>query len=67
VLTVAHDPLAEEGRAYAQALDAADVPVTAVHLNEHMHGMLTHGKLVRAGHLMSGFVSQWIGHALRLD
>lgn len=67
VLTVAHDPLAEEGRAYAQALEAADVPVTAVHLNDHMHGMLTHGKLVRAGNLMSGFVCQWIGHALRLD
>jgi len=67
LLTVTHDPLAEEGRAYAQALEAADVPLTAVHLSEHMHGMLTHGKLVRAGTLMSGFVSQWIAHAIHLD
>lgn len=67
VLTVAHDPLAEEGRRYAQTLDEANVPVTAVHLNDHMHGMLTHGKLVRAGNLMSGFVCQWIAHALRIN
>lgn len=65
VLTVAHDPLCEEGREYAARLEAADVAVTHVHLADHMHGMLTHGKMVRAGVLMSGFVCQWIGDALR--
>jgi acetyl esterase len=67
VLTVAHDPLCEEGRDYARRLEAADVAVTSIHLADHMHGMLTQGKVVRAAVLMSGFVSQWIGQALRQD
>jgi acetyl esterase len=65
VLTVAHDPLCEEGREYARRLEAADVAVTSLHLADHMHGMLTHGKMVKAGVLMSGFVCQWIALALR--
>ena len=65
VLTAAHDPLCEEGREYARRLEAADVAVTSVHLADHMHGMLTHGKMVKAGVLMSGFVCQWIALALR--
>ena len=65
VLTVEHDPLCEEGRAYAKALEAAAVPVTAIHLNDQMHGLLGQGKLIRAGTLMADFVSRWIGHALR--
>jgi acetyl esterase len=67
VLTVAHDPLCEEGRDYARRLEAADVAVTSIHLADHMHGMLTQGKVVRAAVLMSGFVCQWIGQALRQD
>jgi acetyl esterase len=65
VLTVAHDPLCEEGREYARRLEAADVAVTSLHLADHMHGMLTHGKMVKAGVLMSGFVCEWIALALR--
>jgi len=65
MLTVAHDPLCEEGREYARRLEAANVAVTSLHLADHMHGMLTHGKMVKAGVLMSGFVCQWIALALR--
>jgi acetyl esterase len=67
VLTVAHDPLCEEGRDYAKRLEEADVAVTCIHLADHMHGMLTQGKVVRAAVVVSGFVSQWIGQALRQD
>jgi acetyl esterase len=64
VLTVAHDPLCEEGREYARRLEQADVAVTSLHLADHMHGMLTHGRLVKASVLMSEFVCQWMGQAL---
>jgi acetyl esterase len=67
VLTVAHDPLCEEGRDYARRLEAADVAVTSIHLADHMHGMLTQGKVVRAAVLVSSFVGQWLGQALRQD
>lgn len=67
VLTVAHDPLCEEGREYVRRLEAADVAVTHVHLADHMHGMLTQGKMVHAAVLMSGFVCRWIGESLRQD
>jgi hypothetical protein len=43
------------------------VAVTCIHLADHMHGMLTQGKVVRAAVVVSGFVSQWIGQALRQD
>ncbi len=64
VLTAAHDPLCEEGRDYAQRLEAAGVALTHLHLSDHMHGVLTHGKMVKAAVLMSNFVCQWVGHAL---
>jgi acetyl esterase len=48
VLTCGHDPLEAEGRAYAERLAADDVPVTAVHLSDHTHGMLTMSKVVSA-------------------
>jgi hypothetical protein len=38
-----------------------------LHLADHTHGMLTHGKVVRAAVLVSSFVGQWIGQTLRQD
>ena len=64
VLTVAHDPLCDEGVAYARRLEDDGVRVTALHLGDHMHGMLMHGKLVQAGNRVLDFVGAAIGDAL---
>ena len=49
VLTVSHDPLADEGRAYAARLEAEGVRVTAVHLSDQIHGIMTMTRFVAAG------------------
>ena len=64
VLTVAHDPLCDEGRAYAARLESEGVRVTSLHLADHVHGMLLHGKLVRASNTILDFVGAAIGQAL---
>ena len=48
VLTVGHDPLADEGINYAQRLDEEGVRVTAVHLSDQPHGILTMGQVIGA-------------------
>ena len=64
VMTVAHDPLCDEGRAYAKRLEDEGVRVTALHLGDHIHGMLMHGKLVRASNVVLDYVGVTIGEAL---
>ncbi len=64
VVTVAHDPLCDEGRAYAQRLEDEGVRVTALHLGDHMHGMVMHGRLVTASNLVVDHVGAVIGDAL---
>lgn len=64
VMTVTHDPLCDEGREYARRLESEDVRVTVLHLSDHMHGMLMHGKLVQASNVMLDFVCAAIGDAL---
>lgn len=64
VVTVAHDPLCDEGRAYARRLEEDGVRVTAIHLSDHMHGMLMHGRLISASNLMVDHVGALIGDAL---
>ncbi len=64
VMTVTHDPLCDEGREYARRLESEDVRVTVLHLSDHMHGMLMHGKLVHASNVMLDFVCAAIGDAL---
>jgi acetyl esterase len=64
VLTVAHDPLCDEGRDYAARLEQDGVRVTSLHLADHVHGMLLHGKLVRASNTILDFVGAAIGQAL---
>ena len=53
VLTAAHDPLADEGRAYAARLERDGVRVTSLYAADQMHGYLTMGAIVRpaAAHL----------------
>jgi len=64
VLTVAHDPLCDEGRAYAQRLDAEGVRVTSVHCNDQMHGVLTQGRQIPAGDVIADALCLTISHAL---
>ena len=64
VLTVAHDPLCDEGRAYAQRLDADGVRVVALHLNDQTHGLLGQGRFVPAANAIGDYVFAMIGHEL---
>ena len=64
VLTVAHDPLCDEGRAYAARLEHDGVRVAALHYNDQMHGLLGQGKLVRAANVIGDYVFGTIGHEL---
>ncbi len=46
VMTCGHDPLCDEGVAYAERLDVEGVPVTHLHVANQMHAYLTMGRLV---------------------
>ncbi|MBB3897969.1 alpha/beta hydrolase [Roseococcus suduntuyensis] len=47
VLTVAHDPLCDEGRDYAARLEREGVRVQHLHAADMLHGMLTMGAIIR--------------------
>jgi acetyl esterase len=47
VLTVAHDPLCDEGRDYAARLEREGVRVVHTHAADMLHGMLTMGAIIR--------------------
>jgi acetyl esterase len=64
VVTVANDPLCDEGRAYARRLEEAGVRVTALHVSDHIHGLMMQGKLVRASGAMVVAIGAIIGYAL---
>jgi acetyl esterase len=64
VLTVGNDPLCDEGRAYAQRLEDDGVRVTALHLNDQMHGVLTQGNFVKAGHFLIDYLGAVLGDEL---
>lgn len=61
VLTAAHDPLCDEGRAYAHRLERDGVRVAALHVGDQPHGLLTMGAVIGPAELYMGFV----GTALR--
>lgn len=48
VMTAGHDPLCDEGRAYAERLEREGVQVTSLHLPGHVHGLLTMGRVIGA-------------------
>ena len=48
VVTVAHDPLCDEGTDYAQRLEREGVAVTHMHVSDQMHAYLTMGRVIRA-------------------
>ncbi len=64
VLSVAHDPLCDEARAYARRLDQDGVRVLALHCNDQMHGLLGMGRLVPTGDLIADHVYAVIGFEL---
>src|SRR4051812_8746397 len=61
VLTVAHDPLCDEGRAYAHRLERESVRVATLHVGDQPHGLLTMGVVIGPAELYMRFV----GSALR--
>ena len=65
VLTVAHDPLCDEGRAYAARLEHAGVRVTALHHDDQMHGLFGLGRYVPVADLVADHVAALVGHELR--
>ncbi|MBY0295997.1 MAG: alpha/beta hydrolase [Methylobacterium sp.] len=65
VLTCGHDPLCDEGRAYAARLEREGVPVTALHLGDQIHGMLTMGRAIGAAAPTLAFVGQALREAWR--
>jgi acetyl esterase len=48
VMTCGHDPLADEGIAYARRLDREGVAVAHLHLADQMHACLTMGRFIPA-------------------
>jgi acetyl esterase len=64
VMTVAHDPLCDEGRAYAKRLEEEGVRVSAMHFNDHVHGLLGIGKLVPAANHIGDHIFRTIGFEL---
>nr|WP_321986806.1 alpha/beta hydrolase [uncultured Lichenicoccus sp.] len=44
ILTVGHDPLRDEGTAYAKRLEEAGVVIAHLHLSDQIHGLLTLGR-----------------------
>ena len=51
VITCAHDPLCDEGIAYAKRLEAEGVRVLHTHFSDQIHGFLTMGKLIKAANI----------------
>jgi acetyl esterase len=63
VLTVGHDPLCDEGIAYARRLDEEGVAVAHLHLADQMHGFLTMGRIIRAQSMAVAQAAAALRHA----
>ena len=64
IMTVSHDPLCDEGRAYAKRLEEEGVRVSVMHFNDHVHGLLGMGKLVPAANHIGDHIFRTIGFEL---
>jgi acetyl esterase len=64
-VTAGHDPLSDEGRAYAQRLEGEGVRLrmTSLHLSDPIHRMLMQGRLVSTSNVVADFVGAAIGDA----
>jgi len=54
LMTAGHDPLSDEGVAYARRLEAEGVPVSHLHISDQIHGFLTLGKAIPASAVTLG-------------
>jgi acetyl esterase len=66
VLTCGHDPLATEGRTYAERLEREGVRVTLLHLSDQTHGMITMTKAVGVATGIQDFVAASLRDAFRI-
>jgi acetyl esterase len=57
VVTCGHDPLEDEGRAYAKRLEDEGTRVTHVHLSDQTHGMATMTKVIKTASTVLDFVA----------
>ncbi len=57
VITCGHDPLAAEGRAYAERLEREGVTVASLHLSDQTHGVLTMSKAIGPALALQDFVA----------
>ena len=64
VLTVGHDPLCDEGRAYAERLEREGVPVTLLHLSDQPHGLVTLDAVLRPAALYINMIGATLRAAL---
>ncbi|MBA1204790.1 alpha/beta hydrolase [Pseudomonas capeferrum] len=64
ILTVGHDPLADEGIAYAGAAARAGTHVEHVHLPAHAHGLLTSAGKIETGRRVLAQAAQFAARAL---
>ncbi len=64
VVTVGHDPLADEGIEYAAALAHAGVPVEHRHLPRHAHGLVTSSGRIPTGIEVLNRVAAYVRAAL---
>ncbi|MBO1359601.1 alpha/beta hydrolase [Acetobacter sacchari] len=67
VLTCGHDPLRDEGDAYARRLEQEGVAVTHLHLSDQVHGFLNFGRAVGAVEGVVDFLASWLNDLWRTD
>ncbi|WP_249674630.1 alpha/beta hydrolase [Pseudomonas abieticivorans] len=67
ILTVGHDPLADEGIAYAGAAASAGTAVVHHHLPRHAHGVLTSAGKIETGRRLLAEAAQFITDRVKLS
>ncbi|MFK3972983.1 alpha/beta hydrolase fold domain-containing protein [Pseudomonas sp. NPDC087358] len=67
MLTVGHDPLADEGIAYAAAAARAGTAVVHQHLPRHAHGLLTSAGKIETGRLLITRAAQFIAQRVAVS